>query len=82
MEAFVLEAPGDPQLAHAFEVRHQLTDTDTALPAAQAAWKVDEPRNTIIKFLEGHKQPVTCLAALSHTFASGSGDKVCFAHLQ
>ncbi len=52
-------------------------DTDTALPAAQAAWRVQEPRNTVIKFLEGHKQPVTCLAALSHTFASGSEDRVC-----
>ncbi|KAL0053041.1 hypothetical protein WJX82_000054 [Trebouxia sp. C0006] len=40
-----------------------------------AAWRVQEPRNTVIKFLEGHKQPVTCLAALSHTFASGSEDR-------
>ena len=53
------------------------TDADTALPVQQAAWRVRESRNTVIKFLEGHKQPVTCLAALSHTIASGSGDRVC-----
>ncbi|KAL0034455.1 hypothetical protein WJX79_003077 [Trebouxia sp. C0005] len=39
-----------------------------------AAWRVQKSRNTVIKFLEGHKQPVTCLSALSHTIASGSGD--------
>ncbi|KAL0024622.1 hypothetical protein WJX77_004265 [Trebouxia sp. C0004] len=40
-----------------------------------AAWRVQESRNTVIKFLAGHMKPVTCLAALSHTFASGSGDR-------
>lgn len=77
METFVLEAPGDPQLAHALRPDINQTETDTALPVQQAAWRVQESQSSVIKFLEGHMQPVTCLAALSHTFASGSGDRVC-----
>ncbi len=42
----------------------------------QATWRVQGPQGLVVKFLEGHTKSVSCLSALSHTYASGSADKV------
>ena len=43
---------------------------------AQATWRVLPEQKTAVKYLTGHTQVVECLAASSHTIASGAADSV------
>lgn len=43
---------------------------------AQAVWRLLPEQKTVVRYLTGHTQAVTCLTASFHTIASGSADKV------
>lgn len=77
VEKFVLQAPGETICIYQ-QLSTRVVPASLKVVLQQAAWRVQASRRIVIKYLAGHTQHVTCLAALSYTVASGSADKVRF----